>query len=332
MTARAARAAILLLAVLVLPPVAEPQATSGIPRVGYLAMDLAGGNAQPRLAFLEGLRELGYVEGKNVTIEYRDAEGKSERLAALAAELVALKVDVILGGGGTAGALALKRATTTVPIVFGAVGDPVSEGVVSSLARPGGNLTGLAINSPEITGKAIELLKQAVPGATRVALLVKPDSVPAPVLNERVKVWDRQARALGMRLQVVHARGAEDFDGAFSAMVKARADVLTVLGTPLFDGERRRLAELSSKYRLPTVYSFRHFVDAGGLMSYGPDIPHLFRRAATYVDKILKGAKPGDLPVEQPTKFELVLNLKTARALGLKLPPSVLQRADQVIE
>ena len=332
MTARVARAAFLALAVLVLPLVAESQMPSGIPRVGYLVMDLARGNAEPRLAFLEGLRDLGYVEGKNVTIEYRDAEGKSDRLAALAAELVALKPDVIVAGGGTVGALALKQATTTIPIVFGAVGDPVSEGIVSSLARPGGNLTGLAINSPEITGKSIELLKQAVPGAVRVALLLKPDSLPVPVIRERVKVWDAQARALGMRLQVVHARRPEDLDGAFSEMVKARADVLAVVATPAFEGAGRRLAELSRKHRLPTLYSFRSFVDAGGLMSYGPDLPHLFRRAATYVDKILKGAKPGELPIEQPTKFELVLNLKTARGLGLKLPQSVLQRADQVIE
>ena len=332
MTAGIARAAILGLAVLLVPLVAESQAPSGTPRIGYLVMDLARGNPQPRLALLEGLRELGYVEGKNVTIEYRDAEGKTERLAALAAELVALKADVIVAGGGTVGTLALKQATTTIPIVFGAVGDPVSEGIVSSLARPGGNITGLAINSPEITGKSLELLKQAVPGATRVALLLKPDSAPAPVLKERVKVWDAQARALGMRLQVVRARRPEEFDAAFSEMVKARADVLTVVGTPAFEGAHRRLAELSRNHRLPTVYSFRQFVDAGGLMSYGPDIPHLFRRAATYVDKILKGAKPSDLPVEQPTKFEFVLNLKTARALGLKLSQSVLQRVDQVIE
>ena len=293
---------------------------------------MASGDPRPREAFLQGLRELGWVEGKNLFIEYRDAQGKPDRFPALAAELAALNVDLILAGGGTLGALAAKGATSTIPVVFPAVGDPVSEGVVSSFARPGGNVTGLAVNSPEVASKSLELLKQAIPGLTRVALLNKPDATLPAVREERVKAWDAAARALGMRLQVVEARAPEDFNRAFSAMVRERAGALTVVSTPVFDGERRRLVELAARNRLPAVYTFRSYVDTGGLMSYGPDISDLLRRAATYVDKILKGAKPGDLPVERPIKFDLVINLKTARTLGLKVPQALLQRAEQVIE
>jgi putative ABC transport system substrate-binding protein len=241
-------------------------------------------------------------------------------------------VSVILAAGGTLGAMAAKQATSTIPIVFGAVGDPVSEGLVTSLARPGGNVTGLAVNSPELASKSLELLKQAVPGLTQVALLLKPDAMPPAARNERLKIWDAAAQALGMRLQVVEARGPEEFDRAFSDMARARPGAVTVVSTPAFDNEPRRLVELAARHRLPAVYTFKVYVDAGGLMSYGPDISDLYRRAATYVDKILKGARPGDLPVEQPTKFELVINLKTAKALGLTVPPSLLARADQVID
>jgi len=241
-------------------------------------------------------------------------------------------VDVIVATGGTRGALAAKGATTTVPIVFPAVGDPVAEGIVSSLARPGGNITGLAVLSPELIVKSMELLKQAIPRASRVALLIRPDSMPDHALKQRVKTTEVAARTLGMRLQVVEARTPDDFDRAFSDMIKGRADALSVAVTPLFDAHRRRLVDLAARHRLPTVYSFGSYVEVGGLMSYGPEISDLFRRAAGYVDKILKGARPGDLPIEQPTKFELIINLKTAEALGLQIPQSLLLRADRVIQ
>ena len=315
------------------PPATEAQQVDGIARIGFLTLNLAA-PANPRVleSFLQGLRALGYVEGRNVQIEYRGAEGKPERFPALAAELAALKVDVIVTAGGTLAALAAKHATTTIPIVFHAVGDPVEEGLVNSLARPGGNLTGLAVASPELVNKSLELLKQAVPGVSRVALLLKSDAVPERVKKARLKAANAAARTLGVRLQVVEARGPEDFDRAFSDMTRARAEALTVQGTPVFDSQRRRLVDLAARNLLPAVYSFSVYVEAGGLMSYGQDIADFARRAATYVDKILKGAKPGDLPVEQPTNFQLLVNLKTAKTLGLTIPPSLLQRADQVIE
>jgi putative ABC transport system substrate-binding protein len=300
--------------------------------MGWLGMDLAASDPRFREAFLQGLRDLGYNEGPNLVIEYRDAEGKPERLPALAAGLVALNVDVIVAGAGTLSALAAKQATTTIPIVFPVVGDPVADGLVTSLARPGGNLTGLSAVSTELIGKLLELLKQAVPGVSRVALLLKPDAAPERTMQGYLKESDAAARALGVQLQVVEAQGPEDFDRAFSDMSEAHADALVVLGTPVFQVARQRLVDLAAKSRLPTVFSYRAFVDAGGLMSYGPSFPDMFRRAATYVDKILNGAKPADLPVEQPTKFELVINLKTAKALGLTVPQSLLARADEVIE
>ena len=252
-------------------------------------------------------------------IEYRDAEGKLERLPALAAELVALKVDVIVAAS-TPAALAAKQATRTIPIVFAAAGDPVASGLVTSLARPGGNVTGLSILAPELVGKCLELLKQAVPGVSRVAVLWQPGALGERTEKDMLKGAEVAARALGVRLQFVEARGPADFDRAFSDMTRARAGALTVLPSAMFFSERRRLVDLAAKNRLPAVYPWREFVDAGGLMSYGPNLADLYRRAATYVDKILKGAKPGDLPVEQPTKFELVINLKTAKALGLDDP------------
>jgi len=264
-------------------------------------------------------------------IEYRDAEGKSERLPALAAELVALKVDVIFAGG-TPQALAAKQATRTLPIVFATAADPVGSGLVTSLARPGGNVTGLSILAPALVGKRLELLTQALPGVSRVAVLWQPGGHDERTDNDILKEAGVAARVLGVRLQFVEVRGPADFDRAFSDMTRARAGALTVLTGIMFLNERRRLVDLTAKNRLPAVYGGRDFVDAGGLLSYGPNLADLYRRAATYVDNILKGAKPGDLPVEQPTKFELVINLKTAKALGLTIPPSLLQRADQVIE
>jgi len=318
--------------VLVTPLAAEAQQAAKSARIGYLATNLVAGDARTREAFLQGLHDLGYVEGVNLLIEYRDAAGKSDRFPALAAELVALKVDVIVTSGGTLAALAAKQATTTLPIVFTAAGNPVGEGLVASLARPGGNVTGLSVVSTDTIGKSLELLTQAVPRLSRIALLLKPDAVPDRANKDRLKLADVAARALGVRLQVVEAKGPEDFDRAFSDMTKGRASALAVLATPVFDSNRGRLVDLAAKARLPTVYSYRSYVEAGGLMSYGPDLADSFRRAATYVDKILKGAKPADLPVEQPTKFELVINLKTAKALGLTIPPSLLGRADEVIQ
>jgi putative tryptophan/tyrosine transport system substrate-binding protein len=312
------------------PLAAEAQPAAKIGRIGYLSTNLA---ANPHLqeAFLQGLRDLGYVEGRNVVIEYRDAEGKPERLPALAAELVALKVDVIVAPGNSL-TRAAKQATRTLPIVFAAVSDPVASGLVTSLARPGGNVTGTSILSPELVGKRLELLKQAVPGVSRVAVLWLPGALGERTEKDMLKEADVAARALGVGLQFVEARVPADLDRAFSDMTRARAGALTVLPSLMFLREHRRLVDLAAKHRLPAVYTVKEYVDAGGLMAYGSNVADLFRRAATYVDKILKGAKPGDLPVEQPTKFELIINLKTAKALGLAIPPSLLGRADQVIE
>jgi putative ABC transport system substrate-binding protein len=312
------------------PLAAEAQQPAKIARIGFLALDLAPNPHLPE-AFRQGLRDLGYVEGRTVVIEYRDAKGKSERLPALAAELVALKVDVIVAPS-TPAALAAKQATRTLPIVFATAGDPVTDGLVTSLARPGGNVTGLSILAPELVGKRLELLTQVVPGVSRVAVLWQPGAFGERTEKDMLKGAEVAARALGVRLQVVEVRGPADVDRALSDMTRARAGALTVLGGTMFFNERRRLVALAAKNRLPAVYIAREFVDAGGLMSYGPNVADLFRRAATYVDKILKGAKPADLPVEQPTKFELVINLKTARALGLTIPQPILGRADEVIQ
>jgi ABC-type uncharacterized transport system substrate-binding protein len=308
---------------------AEGQQADKMARIGWLAVNLAA-FPHVREAFFQGLRDLGYVEGRNVVIEYRSAEGKSERLPALAAELVALKVDVIVAPS-TPEALAAKQATRTLPIVFAVAADPVASGLVSGLARPGGNVTGLSILAPELIGKRLEQLKQAVPGVSRVAVLWQPGALGKRTEEDMLKGAETTAGALGVRLQSVAVRSPADFDRAFSDMTRARAGALIVLPSPIFS-ERRRLVDLAARNRLPAVYTWREYVDAGGLMSYGPDLADMLRRAATYVDKILKGAKPGDLPIEQPTKFELVINLKTAKALGLTIPPSLLQRADQVIE
>ena len=311
------------------PRASEAQQPAKIARLGILG---AGSAAGVRLeAFIQGLRDLGYVEGRNLVIEYRNHEGKEERLPALAAELVALKVDVILAVS-TLPALAAMKVTRTLPIVFAAAAEPVTSGLVTSLARPGGNVTGMSAVAPELVGKCLELLKQTVPGVTRGVILWQPGAPDERTDKDMLKEAEVASRALGVRLQAVKARRPEDLERAFSDVTKARAGALIVLTSVMFINERRRLVGLAAKNRLPTVYPQRDFVDVGGLMSYGPNGPDLFRRAATLVDKILKGAKPADLPVEQPTKFELVINLKTAKALGLTIPQSVLLRADQVIE
>jgi len=307
------------------PLAAEAQDAAKIARIGFLVQ----GSGLVDQDFLQGLRDLGYVEGRTLVIEYRSAEGKPERLPPLAAELVALKVDVIVAPS-TVAALAARQATRTLPIVSVAV--PAGSGLVTSLARPGGNVTGLAFFSPELVGKCLEQLKQALPEVSRVAALWQPGGHGERTEKDMVERVDIAARTLGVRLQLVEARGPEDFARAFSEMTRARAGALTMLPSNMFFNERRRLVDLAAKNRLPAVYPWRELVDAGGLMSYGLNVADLFRRAAGYVDKVLKGASPADLPVEQPTKFELVINLKTAKALGLTIPPSLLQRADQVIE
>jgi putative ABC transport system substrate-binding protein len=314
-----------------LPFAAHAQQKS-MPVVGFLGIgppDLNGPNIS---AFRQGLAALGYVEGRNILIEYRWAEGKPERFPVLAAELVELKVDVILTAGGTLAALAAKQATTILPIVFSVVGDPIAEGLVASLARPGGNVTGLSNVTNDLIGKWLELLKQVVPGVSQVAILWKPDSMPERAREVRLKEADVSAQALGVQLQVVEARGPADLDRAFLDISAKGARALVVLTTPVFDIERQRIADLAAKNLLPTVYASRNYVDVGGLMSYGPNFADLHRRAASYVDKILKGAKPSDLPVEQPTKFEFVINLKTAKTLGFTVPNSLLINADEVIE
>ena len=330
LTLRRTFSIILLLGGLFSPVAAEAQQAAKSARIGYLGLALA---ATPHLpgAFVQGLRDLGYVEGRNVVIEWRDAEGKIERLPALAAELAALKVDVIVCGGQFH-ALAAKQATKTIPIVFASAPDPVESGLVASLARPGGNVTGLSNVGQDLVGKRLELLKQAVPGVSRVAVLRHPGAHGERSEKDMLKEAEVAARALGVRPQFVEARGPADFDRAFSEMTRERAGALTVEPSSIFLIERRRLVDLAAKNRLPAVYPYRESVDVGGLMSYGTDQADLFRRAATYVDRILKGTKPGDLPVEQPTKFELVVNLKTAKALGLTIPPSVLQQAEHLIE
>src|SRR5262249_45517123 len=310
---------------------ASAEQAAKVPRIGYLGGNVAA-NPHLREAFLQGLRDLGYVEGRNVLIEYRDVEGKYERLPALAAELVALKVDVILAGG-TPQPVAAKQATSTIPIVFAGAGDPLGSGLVTSLARPGGNVTGLSVlSTEELVGKCLEQLKQAVPGVSRVAVLWQPGGFAERTERDTLKGAEVAGRALGVRLQFVEAQGPADFDRAFSDMTRTRAGALTVLQSPMFFSEQRRLVNLAAKNRLPAMYSRMEFVNAGGLMAYGVNFVDVARRVATYVDRILKGTKPGDLPVEQPTKFELVINLKAAKALGLTIPPSVLTRADQVVE
>ena len=321
----------LLLGGLFSPSAAAAQQAAKVARIGYLSVNLSAAPPNLHEAFRQGLRDLGYVEGRDVVIEYRDAEGKPERLPTLAAELVALKVDVIMAGS-TPNALAAKQATATIPIVFLSGGDPVRDGLVTSLARPGGNLTGLSSLTPERIGKCLELLTQGVPRVSRVALLWQPGALGERTEKDILKEAEVAAQALGVRLQLVEARRPADIDRAFADMIRARANAVAVLGSAMFATERGRLVALAAKDRLPAVYTFRDFVDAGGLMSYGHSQADLNRRAATYVDKILKGAKPADLPVEQPTKFDLVINLKTAKALGLTISPSLLARADYVVE
>ncbi len=310
------------------PPAAAQQKAT---RVGLLNITRPEDPAAPRAleAIRQGLREQGWVEGQNVTLEYRWARGKFDLLPGLAADLVRSRVDVILAGPGAA-ALAAKKATGTVPIVFATAIDPVGAGLVSSLARPGGNATGMSFFAgPEIAGKALQLIREGVPGAARMAVLSNPGNTQHPLF---VKEAEAAARALGVGLRAFEARAAEALDQAFAAISREQTGALVVLTDGDFYLHRARIAALAAQHRLPAIYGHPEHVTAGGLMSYSPDFVDNYRRAGIYVGKILKGARPADLPVEQPTKFELVINMKTARALGLTIPPALLLRADQVIE
>jgi len=308
------------------PLAAGAQQAGRIPRVAILwSAAPSGPYAQ---AFRQGLHELGYVEGKSIVVEDRSAEGRPDRLPGLAAELVRLKVDVILAAESDT-IRAAWQATKTIPIVMTASGDPVGIGVVASLAHPGGNVTGLTSITTELGGKRLELLRGLVPGVTRVAFVWNPDN---PVQAMMFSETEVAARSLGVQLQSLMVRGPSGLEGAFSAMAKERSGALIVVVDLLLFAHMRRIADFAVASKLPAIAQRREFAEAGGLMTYGPSYSDLFRRAATYVDKILKGAKPADLPVEQPTKFDLIINLKTAKALGLTIPPTLLARADQVIE
>jgi putative tryptophan/tyrosine transport system substrate-binding protein len=310
---------------------AEAQQPGKVPRIGYLSTFDSATDSPRAEAIRLALRELGYIEGQNIAIEYRYTQGKVGRSPELAAELVRLKVDIIVVTGGTGQTLAAKNATKTIPIIMvGAGRDPVEAGLIESLAHPGGNVTGITSLNRELGGKRLELLKEAVPKVARVAVLYDP-AAPAAVLDVR-EVLPAAARALKLTLQPWEVRTSEDFDTVFAAMGKQRPDGLYVTPTPLMANNLRRIAGLALKSRLPSVYGNKEFADAGGLMYYGADQAESYKRAAYFVDRILKGAKPADLPVEQPMKFELVINLKTAKQIGLTIPPNVLARADRVIK
>jgi putative ABC transport system substrate-binding protein len=320
----------LALGMLLVPLTADAQPAGKVARIGYLGPTSPSSSSFFLDAFRQGLRELGWVEGQNIVIEYRFAEGKLDRLPDLAAELVRLKVNIIVTVASP-GVAAAKNATETIPIIMIAgSADPVGLGLIASLARPGGNVTGSSYSvGPEIVGKELELLKETVPTVRRVAVLSNPANPGQPLSIREVNV---AARSVGVQLQLLEARGPNEFDGAFAAMAKERVGALLVVADSMFIFHRTRLADLAARSRLPAAYGTRDHVEAGGLMSYGPSVRDLYRRGATFVDKILKGAKPGDLPVEQPTKFELVINMKTAKTLGLTIPPVLLLRADEVIQ
>ena len=318
-------------ALLVVAGAAAAQQPAKVYRIGYLSAGSATTTyTRPAEALRQGLRELGWVEGRNLAIEYRYAEGHADRLPALAEELMRLKVDVIVASP-TPSALAAKNATPTIPVVGLGLAQPVAVGLVESLARPGGNVTGLTYGADtDIAGKQLQLLKEVVPGVRRVAVLYNPAGSPVtPLILESIR---NAPRSLDLPLVMLEARGPAHFDAAFAAMVRERAGALLLTGDSMFFVHRARLAELAAKHRLPSMSTQWQWVEAGGLVSYGPSLTHEWRRGATYVDKILRGARPADLPIEEPTKFEFVVNLRTARALGVVLPPAVLRRADEVLD
>jgi putative tryptophan/tyrosine transport system substrate-binding protein len=314
-----------------LPWQAQPAAR--IPRIGFLSAGLPSASVDRVEAFRQALRELGYVEGENVVIEYRYAEGTLDRVSELAAELVRLPVDVILAGAPTP-TRAAKEATSTMPIVMAYETDPVGNGFIASLARPGGNITGLSSLAPGISGKQLELLQAIVPGLSRVAVLGTslPGGYADLALDPRSKELELAAGALGVQLQYSDVRSLEDIEPAFGEARREHVDAAVVFASPILEAHRTRVADLAVQHRLPTVYHVREFVEAGGLMCYGVSFIGLYRRAATYVDRILKGAKPADLPIERPREFEFVINLRTAQALGLTIPPHVLLQATEVIQ
>jgi ABC-type uncharacterized transport system substrate-binding protein len=305
---------------------AEAQQPGNVPRIGFLSQTGAAG---PNMeAFRQGLRDHGYVEGKTIVIEYRDAEGKPDRLPTLASDLVRLKVNGIVVVGSEA-ALAAKNATTVIPIIMAIASDPVGTGLVASLARPGGNITGLSGFGPELSGKRLELLKEVLPGLYRVAALAYSAN---PAYKLQLKEVEGAAQALKLQLQVLEVREANDFGGAFGAAKKGRAEAINILTSAFLSAHRKKLVESAEKSKLPVIYDNTLFVEAGGLMSYGRNVADNFRRAAIFVDKIVKGAKPADLPIEQPTKFEFAINLRAAKQIGLTIPQSALYRADKVIK
>jgi putative tryptophan/tyrosine transport system substrate-binding protein len=311
----------LLFSLLAAPLAADAQPAGKVPRIGVVIGGI------PLLGFVEGLRDLGYVDGRNIVIEYRAFEGRAERFPEIIAEFVRLKVDVIISSS-TPAVKAAKEATSTIPIVMAGLNDPVGAGLVASLSRPGGNVTGLTNIFTELSAKRLELLKETVPGVARVAVLWNSNHPGQPLAFKQTQV---AAQALGVTALSVEVRRREDFESAFRRLAKERPGALLVLPDPVTMFHRKLITDFDAKNRLPAMYAAREWADAGGLMSYGTNFAEVFRRAATYVDKILKGAKPADLPVEQPTKFELAINLKTAKVLGLTIPPSVLARADRVI-
>ena len=314
-------------AVVAWPLTAAAQTQKKIPRVGYIVSGTPSSARQSLEAFRQGLRDLGWVEGQTIALEFRFLEGRAERAPELVAELIRLDLDVLVAAGSAA-ALAAKAATRTIPIVM--LGpDPVGLGLVASLARPGGNVTGLSYLIVELCGKRLQLLKELAPGLTRIAVLRNPNALIDAVMWRETEA---AARKLEVALQALEVRGADDFEAAFAAAARGNAQALLTLDEPLLVAFRSRIVALAAGSRLPAMYGYREFPDAGGLMSYGPNLVDIVRRAAAYVDKILKGAKPADLAAEQPTKFEMVLNLKTAKALGLTIPPLVLAQADEVIE
>ncbi len=306
---------------------AQAQQPAKMARLGYLSFAFPSTNPNRREALLQGLRDLGYVEGKNINIDYRWGEGKAELLPNLAAEIVGLKPDVIFVGAPQP-TLALKKATTTIPVVFVGIGDPVEAGVVASLARPGGNITGLANMSVELSGKRLELLKESAPKISSVAVLRYGSNQDALIVWQDLEA---AAKALKLKLYRLDVRSAEDLEIAFRTATKARADALMPLPHPFMNSQMKRVIDFAAKNRLPAIYAGSEFVDADGLMAYAPNIADQFRRAAVFIDKILKGTKPTELPVERPIKFEFVINLKAAKQIGLTVPPNVLVRADRVI-